>query len=188
MRGKASWRVFVTCFCEAGDLLSQWRGYGTDHGYALGFAAEPLGDANAGELTPVQYGIADPTAHFASELEGAQQRTAHPGEVAFHISEKLLPRLARVKHPSFAEEREWRLMRQVDAVTLRTEPVVVQFRPSSLGPVPYIVNAFPSECLRGVVVGPGSHGSVRARGVREMLQYHGFADCEVHLSDVPLRR
>src|ERR1035441_8491044 len=23
--------VYVTCFCESGDLLSQWRGYGKDH-------------------------------------------------------------------------------------------------------------------------------------------------------------
>jgi hypothetical protein len=29
---------FVTCFCENGDLLSQWRGYGgAGEGFALGF-------------------------------------------------------------------------------------------------------------------------------------------------------
>lgn len=27
--------VYVTCFCESGDLLSQWRAYGSDHGYAI---------------------------------------------------------------------------------------------------------------------------------------------------------
>jgi len=29
--------VHVVCFCEQGDLLSQWRGYGGQGGYALGF-------------------------------------------------------------------------------------------------------------------------------------------------------
>jgi hypothetical protein len=31
--------VYVTCFCESTDLLSQWRAYGSDHGYAIEFSA-----------------------------------------------------------------------------------------------------------------------------------------------------
>lgn len=38
--GEAKWReeflCFVVCFCEEADLLSQWRGYGTGGGYAVG--------------------------------------------------------------------------------------------------------------------------------------------------------
>jgi hypothetical protein len=35
---------YIACFCEEGDLLSQWRGYGAlGGGYALGFQAEQLG-------------------------------------------------------------------------------------------------------------------------------------------------
>jgi hypothetical protein len=34
--------VYVTCFCESGDLLSQWRAYGTDHGYAIGVKPDVL--------------------------------------------------------------------------------------------------------------------------------------------------
>jgi hypothetical protein len=30
------WFVYVTCFCEEGDLLSQWRGYASD-GFSIGF-------------------------------------------------------------------------------------------------------------------------------------------------------
>ncbi|SRR5258708_3275247 len=33
----------VACFCENGDLLSQWRGYGNDGGYAIGFSVRELG-------------------------------------------------------------------------------------------------------------------------------------------------
>lgn len=37
-------RVYVTCFCEQGDLLSQWRGYGAvGGGYAVGLLAKHLG-------------------------------------------------------------------------------------------------------------------------------------------------
>jgi hypothetical protein len=37
--------VFVTCFCEKGDLLSQWRAYArgaSGVGYALGFESKSL--------------------------------------------------------------------------------------------------------------------------------------------------
>ena len=35
---------YIACFCENGDLLSQWRGYGAiGNGYALGFAAKHVG-------------------------------------------------------------------------------------------------------------------------------------------------
>ena len=35
---------YLACFCENGDLVSQWRGYGaTGGGYALGFTAKYLG-------------------------------------------------------------------------------------------------------------------------------------------------
>ena len=30
-------RLFVTCFCSNGDLLSQWRAYAGSGGYAVGF-------------------------------------------------------------------------------------------------------------------------------------------------------
>lgn len=37
------WRCFAACFCEEGDLLSQWRGYaGGVGGFAIGFNSEAL--------------------------------------------------------------------------------------------------------------------------------------------------
>ena len=29
--------IYLTCFCEEGNLLSQWRAYGTSGGYSVGF-------------------------------------------------------------------------------------------------------------------------------------------------------
>ena len=36
-------RVFVNCFCEDGDLLSQWRGYSGAGGYCVGLDAKATG-------------------------------------------------------------------------------------------------------------------------------------------------
>jgi hypothetical protein len=34
--------IYAGCFCENGDLLSQWRAYGSDHGYSVEFDPEAL--------------------------------------------------------------------------------------------------------------------------------------------------
>jgi hypothetical protein len=38
--------VYVVCFCESGNLLSQWRGYGKNDGYAIEFRSDALQDAH----------------------------------------------------------------------------------------------------------------------------------------------
>lgn len=181
----AEFRVFIACFCEDGDLLSQWTGYGADQGYALGFDTAKFQSLNLGEFTSVQYGITDPSAYFAEELETATQPTAHPGVEEWHSSESLLPRLVRVKHPGFAEEREWRLLKQVWSID---ETPGIQFRPSPMGPVPYIVHTFPAECIREIILGPGSYTSARKAAVEGMLRYCGFKGVAVLESKIPFRR
>jgi hypothetical protein len=65
-------RCFAACFCEHGDLLSQWRGYaGGAGGYAIGFSRDALSERSfalahnqttlvdtpeKADLEPVQYG------------------------------------------------------------------------------------------------------------------------------------
>jgi len=41
---EANAKVYISCFCTKGDLLSQWRGYGAvGGGYALGFVGRDMG-------------------------------------------------------------------------------------------------------------------------------------------------
>ncbi len=50
--------AFTISFCDDGDLLSQWRGYGSfGSGYALGFQAEGFDAFQLGNLIEVQYGF-----------------------------------------------------------------------------------------------------------------------------------
>ena len=181
--------MFLACFCENGDLLSQWRGYGADQGYALGFYTAQLQALDFGEISPVQYGISDPSKYFAQELATATYwPTAHPGVSEWHASEGLLPRLARVKHPGFAEEREWRILKQVPVFDLKDKNNMIQYRQSTMGPIAYLVISFPPECLREIVIGPGSHTETREAAVRDMLQCLGFQDVNVRVSKIPFRK
>jgi hypothetical protein len=178
-------RMYLTCFCEDGDLLSQWRGYGVDQGYALGFNTAELQAHNIGEICPVQYGISNPKGYFSDELANAVQPTAHPGMEDWHASRSLLPRLARVKHPSFSEEREWRLL--VPSFGLPKEGTSVHFRESPMSPIPYLAITIPKESLRKIIIGPGNHAQTRLAAVGEMLQYHEYKDVDVRVSKVPFR-
>jgi hypothetical protein len=173
-----SFRAFIVCFCEDGDLLSQWRGYGADQGYALGFDTEGLRNSKIGEIAPVQYGIPNPTEYFKEELAVAGFRSGHPGMVEWHASERLLPRLARVKHPGYAEEREWRILVQMPRLDVKESKVLAHFRPSSMGP---------AECLREVIIGPGPHAETRQAAVHDLLYYHKFRDVDVSVSRIPFR-
>jgi hypothetical protein len=187
-RSLEQFRMFIACFCEDGDLLSQWRGYGADQGYALGFDTEQLQALNFGEMVPVQYGITNPTEYFAKELERARYPSAHPGVAEWFASEQLLPRLARVKHPGFAEEREWRILKQIPAYDLKDPDISVRFRSSSMGPIAYLVISFPSDCLREIIIGPGSHVGVRKASILNMLYCYNLEHVNVNESKTPFRK
>ena len=45
--------IEVSCFCEARDLLSQWRGYGPYRGFAIGFSKRALAEIDSIERAPV---------------------------------------------------------------------------------------------------------------------------------------
>src|SRR5579863_7496945 len=47
--------IYVACFCEDGNLLSQWRAYGQSGGYCLGITAFGEGPARAIKPEPCIY-------------------------------------------------------------------------------------------------------------------------------------
>ena len=130
---------FVASFCEDGDLLSQWRGYGArGGGYALGFRFSDrthLGVLGTDHDIPNPYlrkvlyepdeqqalvvGFLERFAEAVTEaLDGSAQTQLHPDELNFapqlmapHAANYLFDLSITFKHPAFAEEKEWRLLR-----------------------------------------------------------------------------
>lgn len=169
-------RAYVACFCEDGDLLSQWRGYADGDGYALGYAVDALRRTVLLHNRPVPAVVEPPPppplvrvgygeSARASMVADVVARTAphptgHPGVHGF-LGRGLvaLPGLASVKHPAFQEEREWRLVAVSDAA------VETQFRPGRGYLVPFRSVELPADSLRRVVVGPGREAPLRARAL-----------------------
>jgi len=175
----ASLSAYLTCFCKPASeedfqhgLLSQWRGYGPDGGYALQFSRKKLNDAigasagNAGrsyELKDTNYGpknllrdgvMAHKEAYlraFGQHLDmlasldlllGKGFRNPVP-ELLEGPIEALLDYLIQTKSAHFAEERECRLsLIQLSAHSASTLPVAF-FNRNGL-PVPFIRTTAPN--------------------------------------------
>jgi len=192
--------AYVAAFCEDGNLLSQWRGYGGGVlGYSLGFSRDLLeksivlgltGDEGATEpvsLIAVDYG----TDAVIAQIQAAVDRIAtdpsgHPGVQAWsQFGQIVLPVLAKIKDPGFKEEKEWRLLLTTDG-----RPEVVEFRGGSTGLVPYVSARWPREALKEIIVGPGPDLELRADAVRQLLRSNPDIDesgVAVTTSSIPFR-
>jgi hypothetical protein len=186
--------VYVTCFCESGDLLNQWRAYGSDHGYAIEVKADALKTAVqqiAGEspeaslsLMQVRYGRDAATDVVSTAMRNMSEDTnlGHYGVHAHFMALRLTAMLAGVKHPGFQEEQEWRVV----AAFEWEAPKIVRFRSTPMAIVPYIEIPLLKDAIVTIRVGPGQHVDVREAGVRRLLRK---VDCDVPVihSEVPLR-
>jgi hypothetical protein len=175
-------QIFVGCFCRDGDLLSQWRGYGRDGGFALGFDSGTLASSAEmvdGRLERIRYGL-EAIDQLIQKIENLPP-TGFPGANGWaYTRDHVLPWLARVKSPAFHEEQEWRVI--VEALDGGHRGM--KFRTSDYGLVPYISLSFSPKALRKVVVGPGAHPSLREAGVKKLLRASGFEGVEITTSAI----
>jgi hypothetical protein len=126
-------RPFVACFCEEEDLLSQWRGYRAgEAGYSLGFDLSL--QARVAQLPPNTYlrkviydrdeqrrsvvNVVNVWVRTAESLlaatRGLRPEDLFPYPAIWALQESLAQHHLCFKHPGFAEEREWRLIKLVD--------------------------------------------------------------------------
>ncbi|AGB26873.1 Protein of unknown function (DUF2971) (plasmid) [Mycobacterium sp. JS623] len=126
---------FIACFCEVDDLLSQWHGYGQsdDGSVSLGLDLRRYSDDSGSHDATLRRVIYDETLQRNLVRESANQwlRVARSladeipadeipthGPLRFYalsaLQTAMLEYYLCFKHPTFAEEREWRLIGLVD--------------------------------------------------------------------------
>lgn len=118
---------YICCFSENSDLLSQWRAYGNDgQGVAIGFNAELLSridDMNNYDFVKVIYNQKSVLKNIQEYMKGnlkyifenINEKELNPVDILFNLAPILTPILQdrfAFKHPSFREEKEWRLFRK----------------------------------------------------------------------------
>lgn len=208
--------IFVVCFCESGDLLSQWQSYGrAGGGYALGFESAALAGydkAVIGNLDffKVVYDRADQieaVAEFCVRafyqlelfLAGSDEEEREP---ALEKTGRVLALMAqwysaRVKDAAFREEQEWRFICRNPTAPGRPATYARQFRVTDRGLIPFVPlqlgqigrDTAPDAGfpLKRVIVGPTASAELAARAMNYLLKDNGF-EVQAEVSSIPLRR
>jgi hypothetical protein len=179
---------FLACFCEEGDLLSQWRGYGSlGGGYSLGFppqtldSLKPLGIS----LVAIRYDRGDQM-RVVSEILDAVFEQIGPSFEAYEdwssvtqpfvnaLAPHLIDCLCCFKNPAFQEEREWRCIFPVGIASLLWDPNdYLCFRPGSHGIIPYVQMALSEDRslpIAEIIAGPGLDGSLAEKALSLLAQ------------------
>jgi hypothetical protein len=193
--------VCVCSFSEVGDQLSQWRAYGgAAGGFSIGFPGDALEAASAREhswLVPCVYDEEPQRALVRNLLHDVLTELKERGpwdraEVPNPRGGSLVAYLNRyapiLKHKSFEEEREWRIISRPLACLF--ERFDFRAGPSML--VPYYRIALSAEDapfqVEEVIVGPTPHKSQSRRSVQSLLIKCGLEGTGVRNTAGPYRR
>lgn len=199
-RTPAVWSLldcYVACFCQQGDLLSQWRAYGLGSGYCLGFRTEGLlwEYADCVSFRGFKRMIYEPAEQrslairtierFRPVIEACGSDTTFDEPSADALFNAIMPLILSFKHPAFAEEREWRFIALTWAFTNPTD--TVRFLARAGMPVPYMAIAseggLPVESIRH---GPHPEPELVKKYLRMLGTGYGFSP-RIEGSDAPLR-
>jgi hypothetical protein len=192
--------TYVICFSNKRDSLGQWRAYGSPGpGFALGFKSQALFESctlrHEGYFVRARYEVAEQE-KLIDRVLAQGLRLVHEGssaEAAFRGTVQTLSKiLAVMKHGSFAEEEEWRLV-------LRPENPKVEYFPRRGLPVPSIRMKFSHDedhaTLTDIWHGPAQEPALTKHAIELLLSGQGYriADKEgahgvrISGSNIPLR-
>jgi hypothetical protein len=184
----------VFSLCEAEDLLSLWRGYGSQiGGYSLGFDAANLKSYLEQEklfLLPCVYDdyshriliaqlIDNTIARYKQSLENGLSIE----ESKNYFKENFIQIAPLIKHFSFHEEREWRMFSGI----LGFNHPSWGYRLGKSMIIPHLNFKFDSSLVTEVVVGPNQNTQLATRSVSGALWNYGMRAAIVKGSGTPYR-
>lgn len=194
--------IYSISFSEKKDLLSQWRAYCPESGgVSIAFEKtdlEALGSVGGYRLIKCIYDVNKQEEILIGVLKKARQILDKGGaetDVQREIFDGILEFAPKMKHPSFAEEREWRLV---------TAPIgyyedCVQYRIRKSTFIPYVPLCIILENRLGfdhVTIGPNQSPELAWFSTRRLLegqirqkrlQPKEFLPFPVRESDTPFR-
>ncbi len=185
--------LFVGSFSEDGDLLSQWRAYTPNGiGFSVGFKytyLKSLADNQEFRIVKCAYkqsehdSILDELINIAGEAvtDGEYETAVEAFFIGlFHVAPAL-------KHPSFSEEREWRLLSEI----IRPSDPATKFRAGKSMLIPYgefkLVDASDKMSVSKIFVGPTPHKEQSISSLMYLLLVQGIIDCAIAASPTPYR-
>jgi hypothetical protein len=200
--------VFGASFRANGNLLSQWRGYSVHgKGVSLGFNAQQIGACarrqhfqvgkcvyDLTEQTALMEQLVDVIERRATQLVPPVDKGALPGRwhrLFEEVEGDLLRVAAILKHPSFEEEQEWRI---VSPVLSYGQNRRIHFREGTSMLVPYYAFDLVGDDGAGleldhVYLGPTSNIELSMNSLKLFLAKHGAQPARgIGYCDIPYRQ
>jgi hypothetical protein len=201
--------LFGASFRANGNLLSQWRGYSV-HGKGVSLGFNPHHICACAERQNFQVGkcLYDPRAQrklieqvvdaleaTARQSQESAQPTRSRGRGWYSVFEEVEGDLLRIaailKHPSFEEEQEWRI---VSPVIGRTDDSRIHFREGASMVVPYYAFDLSAErdrpmVLDHVFLGPTNNIDLSMNSLELLLDQRGVLPKQgISYCDIPYRQ
>ena len=194
--------LFGASFRSHGNLLSQWRGYSSPgKGVSLGFCPDYILDCARRQGFMIGKCIYEPSRQRAliRQVIDAVERLAAGGggdrqaayREAFAVMEADLLRIAAIlKHPSFREEKEWRV---VSPVIANTAEAPILFREGHAMLVPYIEFdlsiAGKPPAMDHLYLGPTANVNISMNSLHMFLKQHGIVPSRgIDYCQIPFRQ
>jgi hypothetical protein len=194
-------QVYVCCFCERDNLLSQWRGY-ADNGGGVAIEFDPSSFTSVTGSDSPPYGVmrlwkvfynGDLQKKIVTDcIDHPAWPTSDETQQIRFIVDALRFFIPTFKNPGFMEERERRLIFAPDSQAApkfnfraRRGLLVPFFKLRELSD-PARPN-FPLP-IKSVMIGPSEHRALNAKSFRLLLAANGYSNVEVFESTTPYRR
>ncbi|GAB4271663.1 MAG: DUF2971 domain-containing protein [Candidatus Rifleibacteriota bacterium] len=187
--------ICIASFCEVGDLLSQWRGYGNlGKGYAIGFDLKELtriAKKHDFVLWPCVYDreLQKELVRFLIEIwchKFSGKKTAK-AQILKQIDADICHLAPIIKDESFSEEKEWRLV----SSTISPLSPRFAFRVGQYSLIPYynfpIIDENNDNCIDSIVVGPSPHQELACNSLLTFLESQRLSEVVVETSKIPFR-
>jgi hypothetical protein len=186
---------FVVSFCEDGDLLSQWRGYTKDYdGISIGFNHNLLRKHTYKNIFKVTYEydrqtemlniIFDTLKKIFLNYENNNQFDIY--HCLNHWVLHFIITLLSMKDISFSEEKEWRIIYNID--TLKN--IKIDFRVKNNYILPYRKLPFScfEEIVQKIILGPSPENNMLEMSIRYFFEKKGYNNFIITRSRIPYRK
>jgi len=204
-------QIFVCSFSEKGDLLSQWRGYCPNgNGFSLGFNPDVLAKFNKKKNfrfsnciydkneqlriinEAIEEALKNLRAFYHKNPPDTADKEKRKDDKVTKIWEKFIINFIEFapffKHPSFSEEREWRL---IERPKILFGDEQTKFREGKSFLIPYREISLTDDDdkfpLQKICIGPTHHYELSKISVTRLLKANGIENCEINISEIPYR-
>jgi hypothetical protein len=195
--------VCVVSFVETPDQLSQWRAYAGDYGFSLGLRTEHLREVAEEQgffLAPCIYDYSDQEGVIKEiisfHIQDFRRRVTGPQgteidkvreEVSWQFVSYLASYAPLLKHTSFAEEREWRLISD----PMPADHPQMAYRSGRSMIIPYfrlkLCRANEPLDVSRVTVGPTPHPKQAMDAIVKVFAKNGITGWGVSVTSTPYR-